>query len=79
MDRNEILQKVAVIFRGFFDNETLPITLQTCNEDIEDWDSVAHIQLIFEVESEFGIQFEAEKIAEMTSIEKIVENIQENI
>lgn len=79
MTRDEILNKVTEVFREFFDNNDLIITLETTNEDLEDWDSVAHIQLIFELEAAFDIQFEAEAIGEMNSIESIIQNIEKLI
>ncbi|MBN7774060.1 acyl carrier protein [Clostridium aminobutyricum] len=74
MTRDEVLNKVTEVFKEFFDNKDLTITLETTAEDIEDWDSVAHIQLVFELEAAFDIQFEAETIGEMKSIESIVQN-----
>ena len=47
---------------------------RTCSQgNCEKWDSLAHLNLIVELESEFGVTFEPEEIGEMTSYEKILE------
>lgn len=39
--------------------------------DIAEWDSLKHVQLISELEEELGIELEYDDILSMTSIEKI--------
>ena len=57
MSRQEILDKVNEIFQDVFDDETITVAEATTAEDIEDWDSLTHITLISEIESEFGFKF----------------------
>ena len=57
MSRQEILDKVNEIFQDVFDDETITVVEATTAEDIEDWDSLTHITLISEIESEFGFKF----------------------
>jgi acyl carrier protein len=75
LNRETILNKLIIVFREFFQNESLIITENTTNKDIEDWDSVSHIQLIFEIEEAFDVQFEAEDIAGLDSVEAIVDEV----
>jgi acyl carrier protein len=37
--------------------------------NFEKWESVQHLMLIVNIESEFGVSFEPEEIVEMTSLE----------
>lgn len=75
MDRSEILIKLQNIFRDFFNNPELTVGPDTVSEDMEEWDSVAHIQLIYEIEEEFDIQFEADDIHRMSGINALIEKI----
>jgi acyl carrier protein len=75
MTNEQITEIVITSIKDFFDIQDLKITEDTVASDVEDWDSVAHIQLIFEIESAFDIQFPADSIAEMNSVKKIVEEI----
>lgn len=77
MDRSEILEKLQHIFREFFDDPDLTVGPDTVSGDIEEWDSVAHIQLIYEIEEQFGIQFDADDIHRMSGINALIEKITE--
>lgn len=68
MSKIEILSQLEVIFRNIFDNESIQLKETTSADDIEDWDSLAHIQLIEAIQSHFGIKFSAR---EMLSWENI--------
>lgn len=45
-------------------------------ENIDNWDSLRHLNLIVELEDAFDKSFEPEEISEMTSIDKIIEFIE---
>lgn len=62
MEKNEILAKLQEVFQDVFDNEDIEITEDTVAEDIEEWDSLAHIQLAKELEKVFGVKLTAKEI-----------------
>jgi acyl carrier protein len=37
------------------------------------WDSLAHVNLVFTIESELGIQFDADELGELDSVGKLVD------
>lgn len=39
------------------------------------WDSIGHMQLLVEIENEFGVRFPTHAIANLTTVETIVEAI----
>ncbi len=78
MSRDAIFEKIKDVFDDFFDG-TVKITKNTTCQEVEEWDSIAHIQLIFEIEEAFGVQFEAEKIAMLDTIEKIIDGVEQNL
>jgi len=45
------------IFREVFDDESLVIKRETNADDIDDWDSLSHLNLVIAVEMKFGIKF----------------------
>ncbi len=77
MSRDVIFEKIKDVFDDFFDG-TVKIAKDTTCQEVEEWDSIAHIQLIFEIEEAFDVQFEAEKIAMLNTIEKIIDSIEES-
>ncbi len=50
-------ERLTEVFREVFDDDELEIVDATTADDIEDWDSLQHINLLFAVEPEFGVEF----------------------
>jgi acyl carrier protein len=44
--------------------------------DIEQWDSVAHLDLMSEVEQEFGVQFDLDEITTLTSLPELLHRLE---
>ena len=57
MTRDEVFKGVQDIFRDIFDVDDLVISNTTNSDEIEDWDSLNHINLVSAIEKEFKIQF----------------------
>ncbi|HAL31588.1 MAG TPA: acyl carrier protein, partial [Lachnospiraceae bacterium] len=55
MSREEVFEEVRKIFRDNFDDEELVIVDETNSKDIEDWDSIEHINLVIAMEKRFGL------------------------
>jgi len=73
MDRNQILERVQVIFRDVLDNEDIVLSEATTADDVEGWDSLSHVLLVVEVEKQFGIQFTSREILSWKKIGDMVE------
>lgn len=75
MEHSEILAKVQEIFRDVLDNETIELTPQTTANDVEDWDSLSHIQLIVAIEKAFKIKFTSKEILSWSNVSEMIESI----
>ncbi|MDR1743392.1 MAG: acyl carrier protein, partial [Dysgonamonadaceae bacterium] len=62
MTNQEILAEVQEIFRDVLDNEEIVLTEETTANDIDEWDSLTHIQLIVAEEKHFKIKFSSKEI-----------------
>jgi acyl carrier protein len=51
------MEKLNVLFRRVFNNDSIELTLQTTANDVDGWDSLSHMNLILAVEVEFQIEF----------------------
>lgn len=49
------------------------ITEDTVIDDIEEWDSLAHVLIIGELESRFGIPIPLDQAIEITSVKELFE------
>jgi acyl carrier protein len=57
MTRDEMMGIVQDIFRDIFDDDELLVKEYSNAETVEDWDSLAHINLVTAIEKEFRIRF----------------------
>ena len=62
MKKEEIYERLNNVFRDIFDDISIVVNEKTTSNDIEDWDSLEHINLVVAVEQEFGIKFNIEQI-----------------
>lgn len=75
MDNTEILSKLNMIFREELDNEEITLSETTTAEDVEEWDSLSHIQLIVAVEKAFKIRFTSSEIQSWNNVGEMIESI----
>ena len=75
MDKQSIFEAVQQIFRDNFDDEELEITRETCADDIEDWDSLEHINLVSAVEKAFGMKFRMQEVSGMKNVGEMADII----
>ncbi|MCH5167147.1 MAG: acyl carrier protein [Erysipelotrichales bacterium] len=75
MNRNEILEKLNEVFIDVFDDENIAITDTTTADDIEEWDSLEHINLIVAVEQEFKMKFNMNEVTSMKNVGEMVDII----
>lgn len=75
MERSEIFEKLTVIFRDVMDNDEIELEENTTAEDIEEWDSLAHVQLIEKIEAVFGVRFSAKEMNSWDDVGEFVDSI----
>lgn len=68
MTHAEVMERVTGVFRDVFDDDSIVITDQTTANDIEEWDSLEHINLIDAVEQEFHMQFQMKEVSGMKNV-----------
>jgi acyl carrier protein len=54
---NSLVGRLTRIFREVFDNDSIILRDDMTSGDIEGWDSLSHIDLLYAIENEFGIVF----------------------
>lgn len=79
MEKKDILEKVQTIFRDILDNEDIVLSEMTTANDIEEWDSLSHIQLIVAIEKAFGIKFTSYEVNSWIDMEEMLECIMKKL
>ncbi len=77
MNRNDIIKRLNDVFRDVFDDSSIVVTDKTTSADIEDWDSIEHINLIGAVEDEFGLRFKMKEVSGMKNVGEMIDIISE--
>lgn len=75
MTHAEIMEKLQPVFRDIFDDDEITVTDYTAADDIEDWDSLAHMQLISAVEEAFEIEFDIGEINSFANVGEMADSI----
>jgi acyl carrier protein len=72
---NEIIAKLTPIFQEVLDDEALQISMQTTAQDVEGWDSLAHIRLVVSIEKLFLLRFSAQEVSCLENVGQMAELI----
>ena len=75
MERKEIFKKLNEIFCDVLDLDEVELTESTSADDIEEWDSLSHIQIIVAIEKAFGIKFTSLEIMKWKNVGEMVDSI----
>ena len=75
MEKKEILHRVEEVFRDVLDNEEITLAEITTANDIDEWDSLTHVELVRAVEKAFGIRFTSAEILSWKNVGEMVESV----
>jgi len=75
MTREELFKEINDIFRDVFDDDSLVITDETNSEDIEDWDSLEHINLVVAMEKRFNMKFNIKEVGNLKNVGEMADLI----
>ena len=79
MEKEQVIAEVNIIFTYVLDNPDLVISRTTSAADVEEWDSLTHIQLIVAIEKRFKIKFTAAEIHTWKDVGQMVDSIHQRL
>lgn len=79
MSRDEIFDEVRKIFWTIFDDEDIEIVDETNSDDIEDWDSLEHVNLVVAMEKKFNLKFDMKAVGQLKNVGEMVDLIKEKL
>ena len=69
MTREAVFETLNEVFRDVFDDDSIVVDEDTTSADIEDWDSLEHINL------EFGVKFNMGQVVSMKNVGEMADII----
>jgi acyl carrier protein len=75
MEMNGIKSRLESVFRDLFDNPGLTLTRETTAADVEDWDSLNHVNLIVAIEKAFKIRFTTAEVSGLENVGELIDLI----
>ena len=75
MTKELIYQTLTEVFRNVMDNNNIVLDEKSSAREIEEWDSITHIQLIIETEKKFKIKFGSDEIIYWMNVGEMVNSI----
>ena len=77
MTEQEIYTELTAVFRDVFDDDSIAIGPETTADDIDGWDSQAHVTLVVATEMRFGIRFRTAELESLRNVGDFVRLIEE--
>lgn len=79
MQQDKIYAELTGIFRDVLDDDTLVLRPDLTADDVEEWDSFNHINLIVAVEQRFGIKFQTAELEGMQNVGHLVSLVEKKL
>ncbi|MCC6126037.1 MAG: acyl carrier protein [Pirellulales bacterium] len=68
-----LAERLSNIFFNAFGLEKEKFSPALAPEDVANWDSIGHMNMVMDLEKEFDLRFEVDEIMEMSSPQKILD------
>lgn len=75
MEKSDLLKQVNDIFIDVLDNHDISLSYETNANDVDDWDSLNHIQLVVATEKKFKVRFTSTEIRSWKNVGEMLDCI----
>jgi len=75
----ETIERLTPVFHQVFDNEAIVLTPDLTADDVDEWDSMSHINLMIAIELEFGIEFDPNEIQSFANVGELITTIEKKL
>ena len=75
----DILAELNNVFRQVFDDSSLTVTRSTTANDIDEWDSLTHLNLVVAVELKFGVKFALGELQSLKNVGDLADAVQRKL
>ncbi len=72
-DRSAIINRLTDVFHDIFDDTSIKLRDEMTAKDVEEWDSLNHINLVLAVEKEFGVLLNAAEVGALANVGQMLD------
>ncbi len=73
------LERIISLLANTFAVRESDLSLETGMEEIEGWDSLSHMEMIADLENEYGFEFTTEEIMKMITIGSVIKIVEDKL
>ncbi len=73
MNRNQVYEELTTLFLDVLSLDALSLNDATVASDVENWDSLNHINLIVAIEQKFKVSFTTREVKKLKNVGEIVD------
>jgi len=75
VDILDVLNDILIDVLDIEDVANFSVTIESLTSDFEKWDSLAHINIIVQLEAHYGIRFSLDEVESFSTIRDIIQTI----
>lgn len=79
MSVDQILETLTAIIRDTLELPNLSLTMETSAADVDEWDSMTHIQIIAGIEAHYKIRFALGELQSLKNVGDMIQLIQKKL
>ena len=79
MDRSAIFEKLTMVFRKIFSDDTIVLKNELTANDVANWDSLSHMLMIGEVEAVFDVKFTLKELNKLVDVKGLIDLIESKL
>jgi len=79
MDNAQLLQSIQIIMRETLELPNLNVTNEMSAADVDEWDSMTHIQIISAIEAKYKLRFALGELQALKNVGDMIELIKKKL
>jgi len=79
MSSEDILEEVQKVFRDIFDEPRIEIARDSNADNVPDWDSLAHINLLTAIQKKFKVKFTLVEMQYLKNVGDLVDLVERKL
>jgi acyl carrier protein len=75
----DTFEQLNAVFCKVFDDKDIKITPEMTADNIDEWDSLSHVNLVVAIEKHFGVKFKSSEIIRWKNVGQMLASIDEKL